>query len=215
MAHCVGKVLGSMGYSTYAYHPHTYTYYERDKTHPNMGYTYKGRGNGLEVDGYWPESDLQMIQASIDDYIDDEHFHAYYMTVSGHMDYTFHDNYQSYVHYDEVADLDCDEQMQAYIACNIELDRALEYLIQRLEEKGIADKTLIAFGPDHYPYAMEDLRTGMIGDEATKWYGLYESTGVIWSASMTSPVKVDKVCSTIDLAPTICNLLGLQYDARL
>ena len=32
---------------------------------------------------------------------------------------------------------------------------------------------------------------------------------------MTEPVQVDKVCSSIDIVPTLCNLLGLNYDSRL
>ncbi|MGN0203567.1 MAG: LTA synthase family protein [Coprococcus sp.] len=215
MALCFGNILGPLGYSTNAYHNHTYTFYERDATHPNMGYTYKGYGNGLDVTYVWPESDLEMMEKSMDDYINDEHFHAYYMTVSGHMEYNFTGNCMSYKNYDLVKDLDADEQMQAYIACQIELDRALKYMIQRLEEAGVADKTVIALAPDHYPYAMEDLLTETIDAEKIRWYGLYESNMILWSASMTEPVQVDKVCSSIDIVPTLCNLLGLNYDSRL
>lgn len=32
---------------------------------------------------------------------------------------------------------------------------------------------------------------------------------------MKEPVQVNKVCSSIDIAPTLCNLLGLNYDSRL
>ena len=215
MALCFGNILGPLGYSTNAYHNHTYTFYERDETHPNMGYTYKGYGNGLDVTYVWPESDLEMMEKSMDDYINNEHFHAYYMTVSGHMEYNFTGNSMSYKHYDEVKDLEMDEQMKAYIACQMELDRALEYMISRLEEAGVADKTVIALAPDHYPYAMEDLLSETIGEENAQWYGLYESSMILWSASMTEPVQVDKVCSSIDIVPTLCNLLGLNYDSRL
>ncbi len=215
MALCFGNILGPLGYSTNAYHNHTYTFYERDETHPNMGYTYKGYGNGLDVTYVWPESDLEMMEKSMDDYINNEHFHAYYMTVSGHMEYNFTGNSMSYKHYDEVKDLEMDDQMKAYIACQIELDRALEYMISRLEEAGVADKTVIALAPDHYPYAMEELLSEMIGEESVNWYGLYESNMILWSASMTESVQIDKVCSSIDIVPTLCNLLGLNYDSRL
>ena len=215
MALCFGNILGPLSYSTNAYHPHTYTFYERDQTHPNMGYTYKGYGNGLDVTYQWPESDLEMMEKSMDDYINNEHFHAYYMTVSGHMDYTFTDNSMSKKNQALVADMDADEQMKAYVACQIELDRALEYMIQRLEDAGVADKTVIALAPDHYPYAMEELLSNTIGAEAVKWYGLYKSNMILWSASMKEPVQVNKVCSSIDIVPTLCNLLGLNYDSRL
>ena len=215
MGMCMGNILGAKGYSTFAYHDHTYSYYNRDETHPNMGYTYKGYGNGLDVKKTWPESDLEMMQLSIGDYIDDEHFHAYYMTVSGHMNYSFTGNSMSSKNKEAVADMDDTESMKAYVACNIELDKALEYLISELEARGIADKTVIAMACDHYPYALEDELTAKIGEESKKWYGLYESNLVLWSGSMTEPVHVDKVCSTIDIIPTLCNLMGIEYDSRL
>ena len=215
MGMCMGKILGEDGYSTFAYHNHTYSYYNRDETHPNMGYTYKGYGNGLDIKKTWPESDLEMMEKSICDYINDESFHAYYMTVSGHMNYSFTGNSMSKKNKDLVADLDDTETMKAYVACNIELDKALEYLISELEVKGVADKTVIAMACDHYPYAMEEELTAKIGEESANWYGLYESNLVIWSASMKEPVHVDKVCSSIDIIPTLCNLMGIEYDSRL
>ena len=39
--------------------------YYRHKSHPNLGYTYKGLGNGLNVTETWPESDLEMIELTI------------------------------------------------------------------------------------------------------------------------------------------------------
>lgn len=215
MGMCMGKILGGLGYSTFAYHNHTYSYYNRDETHPNMGYTYKGLGNGLDVKKTWPESDLEMMQKSIGDYIDDEHFHAYYMTVSGHMNYSFTGNSMAGKNKELVADMDDTESMKAYVACNIELDRALEYLISELEARGIADKTVIAMACDHYPYALEEELTAKIGEENKEWYGLYENNLIIWSGSMKEPIHVDKVCSSIDLIPTLCNLFGVEYDSRL
>ncbi len=215
MGMCMGKILGAEGYSTFAYHNHSYSYYNRDETHPNMGYTYKGYGNGLDVKKTWPESDLEMMEKSIGDYIDDEQFHAYYMTVSGHMNYDFLGNSMAGKNKEAVADMDDTESMKAYVACNIELDKALEYLISELEARGIADKTVIAMACDHYPYALEEELTAKIGEENAEWYGLYESNLVLWSGSIKEPVHVDKVCSSIDIIPTLCNLFGVEYDSRL
>src|SRR5690606_17424906 len=89
----LGNQLKKLNYKTNAYHNHTYTYYGRNISHPNMGYDYKGLGNGLDVKETWPESDLEMLEKTVDDYINNEPFHAYYMTVSGHMQYSFTGNY--------------------------------------------------------------------------------------------------------------------------
>ena len=76
-----------------AYHNHTYTYYGRHISHPNLGYVYKGLGNGLDVKESWPESDLEMIEKTVPEYMNSQPFHTYYMTVSGHMQYSFTGNY--------------------------------------------------------------------------------------------------------------------------
>ena len=129
---CLGNQLRGEGYATRAYHNHTYTYYKRHLSHPNMGYDYKGVGNGLEVKKTWPESDVEMMEKTIPEYINDEHFHTYYMTVSGHMLYTFMGNYMSAKHKDEVGHEDFCEEARAYLACQMELDKAIEYLIEEL-----------------------------------------------------------------------------------
>ena len=70
-------------------------------------------------------------------------FHLYFMTVSGHMNYNFQGNTQSAKHKKDVEDLALSEEARAYIACQMELDAALEYILEQLEERGIADRTVI------------------------------------------------------------------------
>lgn len=43
---------------------------------------------------------------------------------------------------------------------------------------------------------------------------LFRSAGIIYVDGM-EPVTVDKYCASIDLMPTIYNLLGVPYDSRL
>jgi hypothetical protein len=84
-----GNIFKTLGYKTTAYHNHTYDYYRRDLSHPNFGYDYYACGRGLVgVDcSVWPESDVELINATVDDYINDIPFHTYYITVSGHLGY--------------------------------------------------------------------------------------------------------------------------------
>src|SRR5690625_4342784 len=62
----MGNQLKNIGYTTKAYHNHTYDYYDRDVSHPNMGYDYKAVGNGLNISKNWPNSDLEMVEETID-----------------------------------------------------------------------------------------------------------------------------------------------------
>lgn len=211
----LGHQLRKLGYETKAYHNHTYTYYGRDITHPHMGYDYKGLGNGLDVEETWPESDLEMMEKSVHEYIDEEPFHAYYMTVSGHMLYTFTGNYIAWKNRDLVSDLPYSDQAKAYIATHIELDRALKYILDQLEEKGIADRTLIALSSDHYPYGLDDETINeLVGHTVEENFELYKNEFILYTKGM-EPKVIDTPASSLDILPTLSNLLGLEYDSRL
>ncbi len=209
----------------FAYHNNTHAFYHRDLSHPNMGYTYKGIGNGLEefITDCWPQSDLEMMLGTMDDYIQSgEPFHAYYMTVSGHLNYNYNDNAMVQKNWDKVKDLHCSDTVKSYYACNIELDLALEALLKKLNEAGVADKTVIAITPDHYPYGLES-----DGVDAYKYFNelaghtidpdfeLYKSNFILYSQGMEDSITVEKYCSSLDILPTLSNLFGFEYDSRL
>ncbi len=212
----LGNQLRRLGYDTYAYHDHYWDYYNRNISHPNMGYDYKGRDHGLEVSDLWPESDVEMMELSIPEYLDQTPFHVYYMTVSGHMNYNFTVNAMSAKHRQAVEHLDLSEEAQAYLACNIELDRAVAYLLDQLDRAGILEDTVICLAADHYPYGLnKEFIDELAGHEVEENFELYESTLILWSGDMEEPVVIDKPCSSLDILPTLSNLFGLEYDSRL
>lgn len=212
----MGNQFQRLGYNTYAYHAHTYDYYDRDLSHPNMGYDYKGIGNGFDVEYIWPESDLEAMEVSIPEYINDEKFHVYYMTISGHLNYNFTGNAMSIKNKALVDSLDYSEEVKAYLACQIELDRALEYLINELDAAGKLDNTVIALSADHYPYGLSSESINeLAGHTVEENFELYKNTFILWNSQMTEPVTVDKYCSSLDINPTLSNLFGLEYDSRL
>ena len=107
------------------------------------------------------------------------------------------------------------EQCKAYLACNIELDKAMELLLKRLEEAGQLENTVIALAGDHYPYGLDDKYISEFkGHKVDTTYEKYESAFILWSYGM-EPETVDKVCSNMDILPTLSNMFGLEYDSRL
>ena len=217
MRFAFGNQFAAIGYQTLAYHNHKYSYYSRDKSHPNLGYTYKGIGNGLLLPSTcWPRSDLEMMEVTVPEYIDREPFHVYYMTVSGHMEYTFTDNTMANRNRGVVEDLPYSEPAKAYLACNYELEKALTYLLERLEAEGIAEHTVIALSADHYPYGLEKQYIDeLAGHEVEENFELYKNYFILWSAGMEEKITIEKYCSGLDIAPTLANLFGLPYDSRL
>ncbi len=214
---CMGNQLGALGYTTNAYHDHTYTYYGRDRTHPNMGYdTFQGVGNGLELEQIWPESDREMMEKTLPDYLGKEPFHTYYVTVSGHLQYFYDENAMARKHWDMVSDLDLSEEAKAYLACQVELDQAVEYLLRELEAAGQLENTVICLYGDHYPYGLSAKAIEELGGPDLKGTSqLYKSTLILWAGDMKEPVYIEKPCSNLDILPTLSNLFGLEFDSRL
>lgn len=213
---CLGNALKDMGYQTWAYHDYIGDFYNRNITHANMGYTFKAADSGLDVKIDWPSSDLEMMEASVDDYINSgEPFHAYYMTFSGHYQYNW-DNAMSAKNRDAVKDLPYSEPVKAYIACNLELEYALEYLMQRLEQAGVADKTCIVLTNDHYPYGLtEDEYNELAGQTLDTTFEKYRNSFICYVPGLSENIVVDEYCSTADILPTLLNLFGVDYDSRL
>lgn len=214
----LGNQFDRMGVASKAYHDHTYTYYQRNVTHPNLGYIFKAKGNGLVLEhpDIWPESDVEMIESTFDEYAKEKQFHVYYLTVSGHMNYSFNGNRMAYKNQAEVVDLPYSEEIRAYIACQMELDKALELLIKKLEAAGIADRTVIALSADHYPYAWsQSTLNEAAGHEVEQNFERFRNHFILWSEGMKENVVIDEPCSSLDILPTLSNLFGIEYDSRL
>ena len=215
MPFTLGNQMKKAGYKTMAFHNHDYDYYDRNISHPNLGYEYQAKGTGVEVTDTWPESDVEMMDQTVERYVNHQPFHAYYMTVSGHMNYSFRENAISAKNKELVNDLNMSETAKAYLACQIELDRAVESLLKQLEEAGVLEKTLIMITPDHYPYGLNnEFISELAGKTIDEDFELYRSTLLLYTPNMET-VVVDKPCSSLDILPTMSNLMGLEYDSRL
>jgi len=212
----IANYFNAQGVVSRAYHDHTGSYYKRNLTHPNLGYLFKGKEEIGGLSG-WPESDLIMMQNTVGEYINDERFHTYYMTVSGHHNYKF-GGYNSIADKNRslVEGLDMADSAKAYIATHIELDRALEYLISELDKAGKLERTVICLSTDHYPYGLTDSEYKAMLGHGIKYDGLerYKSDLIIWNSEMET-VAIDKPCGPADVLPTLLNLFGYEFDSRL
>lgn len=229
MACSLPRFFSEEGTYCRAYHNNTLSYYDRHLSHPNLGYDFKaiklgnlseaewgGQLFSVEHPNAWPASDYEMMQSTIPEYINDERFHVYYMTVSGHMYYNFTGNQMSSWNKEAVEGLELSENARAYLACNIELDKALAYLLEQLEAAGKLENTVICLSADHYPYCMtQDQYEELAGKDLSNDLDLYRNSLILWNAGIEEPVMVDKVCCSVDILPTLLNLFGFDYDSRM
>lgn len=230
----MGFTLNRLGYDGWMFHNNDYTYYSRDLTHNKLGYNhgYMGFGNGMEqwVQEQWPESDLEMVQGTWENLYgelgDAKHpFNVYYMSVSGHSLYTYDSNAMSRKYWDEVAELPYSDDVKAYLAANIDLDRAVEYLVKQLEERKIANRTVIVIAADHFPYGLDGdslsdmpVLSELYGHNVTNLLDRDHNRLIIWSSALEKrkePLVVDTPTSSMDILPTLLNLFGAEWDSRL
>ena len=219
MPFALGNQFRKEGYATFAFHDYLYNYYDRDKSHPNMGYDYYALGQGLELESAdsFPPSDLEMMEKIVPMFVHEDKFMVYCLTVSGHLNYTLEQNAMSARHWDAVADLPYSEEVRCYLACQMELELAMESLLSQLEEAGRLDDTVIVLSADHYPYGLTDEQySELFGHQVDPVFEIFQNTLILWSGDMRgTAVKVDKYCSSLDIMPTLSNLFGLSYDSRL
>ncbi len=220
MPNGLGDIFAAEGVPTYAYHDFIGRYYRRKYTWPNLGYeNIKFLGQGMTFSSSWPASDLEMFEQSVDDYIGEDRFHAYYMTFSGHGPYTsanvmYRKNIKTVK--ELAGDKYKDDVILGYFCGEYEFELGLEYLVERLKDAGKLDKTVIVIVGDHYPYYLTD--------SAKKEYGggtiedVFEqsrSTCIIYNSGLEQPIVSNAYCCNVDILPTVLNLFGIEYDSRL
>lgn len=206
------------GYNTYAYHAHDGYFQNRYKYLKALGFdNFKACNMELDINcNMWPESDIEMIKATTNDYINsDKPFMTYYMTVSGHLDYTKEGNSIVSKNWDLVKNLDYSDKAKSYLATQIELDRAMESLLKELENKGILEDTVIVLLADHYPYglSLEEINE-LSSYKRDELFEINHNALIIYNSSMKN-ISITKVGMPIDVLPTIYNLFDIKYDSRL
>jgi len=224
----MGKQLQKQGYVSSAFHNNDHTYYNRHKTHTELGYDrFYAWGNGMEkeISNGWTRSDEEMFMVTLPQYLEqDQPFSLYYMTVSGHSSYSVDGNYMSRKNYDLVKDAPYSEYIKGYLAANMEVELAMAYTIAALEEAGIADDTVIVISTDHYPYGLAPGDTWGGHNYMQELYGpdwsldqvRDQNALIIWSGCLEDmDIVVDDPVSALDILPTLSNLFGLEYDSRL
>lgn len=227
----IGNQLNRLGYWGKAYHNNDYTFYDRHLTHINLGYSegFMGYGNGMGqfLTNQYPTSDLEMVAATLPDYINNQPFNVYYMTFSGHSGYYYNANALTRKHFDRVAHLEdtYSKLVRGYLACQLELEDTLTYILEQLESAGILDDTVICLASDHFPYGLDDdaalgalpYLSELYGHNVTTALDRDHSALILWSGCLEDmdPIVVDSPTSSLDILPTLSNLFGTEYDSRL
>lgn len=239
----IGNEMLREGYTSLAFHNGTYDYFDRNRTHCNLGYTrFYANGSGmigLSGSTAWPQSDVEMMEFSVPKFVDKEPFNAYFMTLSGHSKYD-RKNFIVRRNIDEVKEWaekngkDYTDAVLSYFAANLEFEKSMEYLLRELEKAGVLENTVIVMTGDHYPYGLSDDYviddTGhveyfdveknlinLFGFDPETEQDYSHNSLVIWTPSLDgeNSIHVTEPVYCVDILPTLSNLFGLEYDSRM
>ncbi len=187
------------------------------------------RDSEEDIVGYhpWP-SDLDMFEQSLDNILDHERFFAYYLTVSGHLPYDedhpiavrnlpiieeiFADEDVRFQERLEALDKNLQETFLHFHAAHYELDLALGYLLERLEDEGRLEDTVIMIASDHFAYGIPRRSVEQYDDvkdlEETA-LNMHNVPFLIYNPSLER-THIDKTMSSVDVMPTLANLFGIE-----
>lgn len=228
--------LKEAGYNTYAFLNTLSTFYGRDKSYIKYFDTYMSSDTGLSIASQNENtSDIDLIKIAYETVKKDKPYLAYLLTYNGHKPYDGALDGKALEYYKKVDEKYKDQfsyPVKNYIAKNMYIEEGLEFLLNKLEEDGELENTVICFAPDHYPYGLTNVKTNKDDkmDALQEFYNnekIYNDISVVdktdiilWSGSLEKSQiqykkQIDKVTSIHDLTPTLLNLFGLEFDSRL
>lgn len=207
------------GYKTSSMHDYTEQYYVRSVIHKNLGSDAYYNVNDLNIPYYneyknWA-SDEDFMNAAMDITLSDTNntpFMLWLTTVSPHQPYN-----QSSVEGDKYLSITegmgYSMELRRYMSKLKTFDNSLGILLDRLNEAGALDDTVIVMYGDHYPYGLKNKDISDILTYDLSDYEVERTPMVIYNTQIKSEV-VEKYSSYINLTPTVANLFNLDFDPR-
>ena len=107
------------------------------------------------------------------------------------------------------------EAEQNYLGEITAVDRSMGTLRKALHTLGIADDTLLWFCSDNGPSEIGSAG-GLRGRKGSLWEGGVRVPGILeWPAAIRTPFATDVPCSTLDIYPTVVDILGLTVPGQV
>ncbi len=216
--HSLYNKFNDINYTTRSYHNYYDAYYSRKTIHKNFGSGEYKNARDLRIKftteyKEWP-SDVDLIEQALPDFINEDNFMSYLITVTGHQPFSVKSEYgQKYL--DKLNDYDYNIDMKRYMSKLLELDNALGLLLEKLEEENkLSDTVIVLFG-DHYPYGLSKKSINDVLNYDVKINNEVDRTPFVIYNSESNPEEIYRYTSLIDLLPTVFNLFNINYDPRL
>ncbi len=215
----VFQQFANAGYTTSAYHNWWDQYYERRTYYANEGCQVYKNYDDLDIKTLtgW-QSDLELMELAVDEFIDQEKFMTTIVTSAMHYPYQkYSDLGVRYLEEINKVHPEYPDDVKSYLSKSMDFDAAMEYLLNALEEKGKLDDTVILFFNDHHPFEMSE---ETIAEYSHTDYDRLDALNIdrgqwVIYCHGEKPQEFKGVNSTFDILPTVLNLFNLNYDPRI
>jgi len=247
------SILNYLGdeYTTTYVHANTSDYYTRGDLMPQLGFD-----NMYFFDELYPDVklwdwgdfslDSETMKRAISYLIPDDgnKFYSYITTLSTHGPYNeskkntkkltekgyfdkIDDAIEKGLWINPLGDTPIAESFKYYKAMSMDLDAAIGMLVEKLENEGLMDDTIIVMYGDHNAY-YDDISYRIynsVGGEYYKSY-IFKTPLIICNKELTDAYKeknniseensahVEKFVSTYNIVPTLLDLLGYEYNSN-
>ena len=211
----IANMFAAEGYNANSFHEGEPDFYNRGPMHTAFGFEiyhcyrdYPLMGVSVHDDTFLPKNDVlwEAMTGS-------EPFYSFVITYTAHLPYAQDDftvwarsQFPEYNGYGE-------ELSGLYAKARI-TDEMFRLMLERLEAEGKLENTVFVCYSDHYAYGIQDAELLQQKSEEAGSAILEKTPAFIWWPGCEG-VQIDKVCQTVDLAPTVMNLFGMEVPKNL
>jgi len=208
----VANMFNNNGYTSNSFHFNVRNFYNRAVMHRQFGYKdYKSFMDYLSIEKCVQDSEASKSDKIYSMMTEGDKFFDFVITYSAHLPYDTEDNKLkgALSNYEELIDEELDIELRnAYLLAH-DTDEFFRVLLERLKEDKLLNDTVIIGFADHYAYGLSDKEEikrlrGRGEDE------ILERTPFFIYSPKLKPMEVNKVTSTIDILPTMLNIMGLD-----
>ncbi len=212
--YALARLFKEKGYFANSFHFNSPEFYNRGIMHKSFGYEKYHSLSEFGITGAAAELDSNILKNDelFNKMTEKTPFYSFFITYSAHLPYSG-DSAKLELAKEYRPDLingKIDEEKNNMQILAADTDEFFRQLLEKLEKHGLMENTVIIAYTDHFAYGISDQ------EKLGKWKGeklSYTVPAFIYAQGI-KPQKIKKPMMTIDWAPTIVNLFGLERKGR-
>lgn len=212
------SLLKSKGYSVNSFHSYYSNFFNRIKMHQALGFesSYFYEDMTFSPTDYWP-LDSEFFTQNLDLIVplQDKPFFSFLITLSTHGDFrSLRSEFAPY--YAAITEdgryLNYEDEFINLLAAQMDLDLALERLINDLRAKDLLNDTLIVMYSDHKNYSSLEItkKYTPLQNESEVYNYEYDIVPFVIYNPTIETREITYLSSQYDIMPTVCDLLGIK-----